>query len=143
MSNLFNFPESYSFRCGEDTSLKIFRYPNGSKIEFSNLELYGLSMEDKSIDLEDKKVILSIGEKIEKKKVKHWGTLSNYDEDVTIQVAYEKEEYHSLLNSLQNNPDLDNLLFGIDISQKEAKKKIGKSFTWYLIENFTLVNKLK
>ena len=100
-------------------------------------------MEDKSIDLEDKKVILSIGEKNQKKKVKHWGTLSNYDEDVAIQVAYEKEGYHSLLNSLQNNPDLDNLLFGVDISQKEAKKKVDKSFTWYIIENFTLVDKLK
>ena len=143
MSNIFNFPETYSFQCNEDTTLRIFRYPNASKIEFSNIELYDLSMEDRSIDLEDKKIVLSIGKKIEQKKVKHWGTLTNYDEDVSIEVAYEKDEYYLLLNSLQNNPDLNSLFFGVDISQKEAKKKIDKSLTWYLIENFKLVNKLK
>ena len=44
MSNIFNFPETYSFQCNEDTTLRIFRYPNASKIEFSNIELYDLSM---------------------------------------------------------------------------------------------------
>ena len=142
MSNLFNFPESYSFKCNEETTLRIFRYPSGSKIEFNNVEFHYQS-EDNSLDLADKKVILSIGERADNKKAKHCGTLTNYEEDVTIQVAYEKEEYHSLLNSLQNNPNLKSLLFGVDISQKEAKKKVDKSLTWYLIENFTLVNKLK
>ena len=142
MSSLFNFPESYSFKCNEETTLRIFRYPSGSKIEFSNLEIYDQS-EDNSLDLADKKVILSIGERADNKKAKHCGTLTNYEEDVSIQVAYEKEEYNSLLSSLQNNPDLNNLFFGVDISQKEAKKKVDKSLTWYLIENFTLVNKLK
>ena len=140
---MFNFPESYSFKCSADTGLRIFRYPSGSKIEFSNLEIYNVSSEDRSIDLDDKKIILSIGEKIDKKKVKHWGQLTNYEEDVSIQVAYEKEEYQSLLNSLENNLNLKNLFFGVDISEKEAKKKVDKSMTWYLIENFSLVNKLK
>ena len=140
---MFNFPENYSFKCTVDSGLRIFRYPSGSKIEFSNLEIYNVSSEDRSIDLDDKKIVLSIGEKIDNKKVKHWGKLTNYEEDVSIQVAYEKEEYQSLLNSLENNLNLKNLFFGVDISEKEAKKKVDKSMTWYLIENFSLVNKLK
>ena len=140
---MLNLPENYSFRFNEDTRLRIFRRPSGSKIEFSNLELYDLSSEDRSLDLNDKNIVLSIGERIKNHKAKHCGTLTNYEEDVSIQVAYEKEEYQSLLNSLENNLNLKNLFFGVDISEKEAKKKVDKSMTWYLIENFTLVNKLK
>ena len=137
---MFNFPESYSFKCSADTGLRIFRYPSGSKIEFSNLEIYNVSSEDRSIDLDDKKIILSIGEKIDK-KVKHWGQHKLWGRCFNPSCVWEKE-YQSLLNSLENNLNLKNLFFGVDISEKKLRKKLI-SMTWYLIENFSLVNKLK
>ena len=105
MTSLLNFPETYAFKCTNETLSRIFRYPNNTNIEFSNIEYKSDSSNETSINLSGKKIVLMIGERDPKKiksKVTHCGTLMNYEEDVSILLAYEKSRLDKLINSVEN-----------------------------------------
>jgi hypothetical protein len=145
MKKLFSFPETYSFRCNKNSEVKIFRYPNNSTIDISNLQIRDMSLADASIDLSDKKIGISIVElENVKKPPKYYGVLTNYGEDVVISVAYETKQHTALINSLEGNTSsFDNLIFVAEIPEDEAKKKVDKSITKYLIESFKIIHQLK
>ena len=147
MSSLLNLPESYVFKCTDETSLRTFRYPDNYMIELSNVQYQAQSSDENTIELNGKTIVVSIGivdsSKRKSKKQKHWGTLTNYDEDVSIQIAYEEKEFYDLINSMENTQNIKSIAIGLDISGKEAKKKITVGMTYYLVDTFKVVRKIK
>ena len=147
MSSLLNLPESYVFKCTDETSLRTFRHPDNCMIELSNVQYQAQSSDENTIELNGKTIVVSIGivdsSKRKSKKQKHWGTLTNYDEDVSIQIAYEEKEFYDLINSMENTQNIKSIAIGLDISGKEAKKKITVGMTYYLVDDFKVVRKIK
>ena len=144
MSSLLNFPESYEFQCSNETRLRIFRYPNITTIEISNIDYRNQVIDENSIDLNGKRISITIGELSDSKQKskKHCGILTNYEEDVGIQIVYEDKKFQELVKSLEDSPNIKNLFIGLDISEKEAKKKKSNDFTTYLVDNFKIVKKI-
>jgi len=145
MSSFLNLPESYQFECSNETRLRTFRYPDRSMIEFSNVEYQAQNNDENTIELKGKKIVVAIGviDPSKKKSIKYWGTLTNYDEDVEIQIAFEDKQYQELINSLENNKRINNIAIGLDIKEKEAKKKKADDMTTYLVDNFKIVQRIK
>lgn len=144
MNTLLNLPENYEFKCTNESRLRIFRYPDRTTIEISNIEYQDGDPDEHSINLIDKKISVLFGKIDDSKKKgnKHWGTLTNYDEDVSIQIAFLDKEFQELVVSLENISNTNNLYIGLDINGKEAKKK-KPDFTTYLIENAKIVRLIK
>ena len=145
MSSLLNLPESYEFECGDETSLRTFRYPNVSMIEFSKVRYRHQTIDENSIDIKGKRIAISIGEinPSKKKSRKNWGTLTNYDEDVAIQIAYEDKQFQELIHSLENVQNLKNIFIAVEIYAKEAKKKATGDMDTYSVDNFKIVKRIK
>ena len=145
MSSLLNLPESYEFKCTDETSLRTFRYPDNYMIELSNVQYQAQSSDENTIELNGKKIVVAIGivDNSKRKSKKHWGTLTNFDEDVSIEIAYEEKEFYDLINSLENTQNIKSIAIGLDISGKEAKKKITVGMTYYLVDTFKVVRKIK
>jgi hypothetical protein len=147
MSSLLNLPESYVFKCTDETSLRTFRHPDNCIIELSNVQYQAQSSDENTIELNGKTIVVLIGivdsSKRKSKKQKHWGTLTNYDEDVSIKIAYEEKEFYDLINSMENTQNIKSIAIGLDISGKEAKKKITVGMTYYLVDDFKVVRKIK
>ncbi|MDA7583279.1 hypothetical protein N8698_03295 [Candidatus Pelagibacter sp.] len=145
MSALLYLPESYEFECSDETRLRTFRYPDKSMIEFSNVDYKAQNNDENTIELHGKKIVIAIGviDPSKKKNIKHWGTLFNYDADVSIHIAYEDKQYQELINSLENNQSIEGIAIGFDINRKEAKKKTTEDPTNYLIDNFKIVQRIK
>ena len=145
MNSLLNLPESYEFECGNETTLRTLKYPNRDMIEFSNVQYRHQTIDENSIELKGKRIDIAIGEIIpsKKKSRKHWGTLTNYDTVVSIQIAYEDKQFQELIRSLENIQNLKSIFIGVDIYEKEAKKKATGDMTTYLVDNFKIVKKIK
>jgi hypothetical protein len=116
MSTLLNLPESYEFKCTNESRVRTFRYPDRTTIEISNVEYQAGDSDEQ--------------------------TLTNYDEDVSIQIVFLDKEFQELVVSLENISNISNLYIGVDINGKEAKKK-KSDFTTYLIENAKIVRLIK
>ena len=144
MSTLLNLPESYEFKCTNESRVRTFRYPDRTTIEISNVEYQAGDSDEHSINLIDKKVSVLIGkiDNSKKKGNKYFGTLTNYDEDVSIQIVFLDKEFQELVVSLENISNTNNLYIDLDINGKEAKKK-KSDYTTYLIENAKIVRLIK
>ena len=144
MSTLLNLPESYEFKCTNESRVRTFRYPDRTTIEISNVEYQAGDSDEHSINLIDKRVSVLIGKINDSKKKgsKYCGTLTNYDEDVSIQIVFLDKEFRELVVSLENISNTNNLYIDLDINGKEAKKK-KSDYTTYLIENAKIVRLIK
>ena len=80
---------------------------------------------------------------LKKKLRKHWGTLTNYAEDVSIEIGYENKQFQELVLSLENNQNLKKIFIGLEIKEKEAQKEVTDDMTTYLVDNFKIVKLLK
>jgi len=138
-------PESYQFECRDETTLRIFRYPDSYKILFTNVYYHQELIDEKSIDLKGKRIEIHIGEILPSKKKlrKHWGTLTNYAEDVSIEIGYENKQFQELVLSLESNQNLKKIFIGLEIKEKEAKKEVTDDMTTYMVDNFKIVKLLK
>ena len=144
MSTLLNLPESYEFKCTNESRVRTFRYPDRTTIEISNVEYQAGDSDEHSINLIDKRVSVLIGKINDSKKKgsKYCGTLTNYDEDVSIQIVFLDKEFRELVVSLENISNTNNLYIDLDINGKEAKKK-KSDYTTYLIENAKIVRLIR
>ena len=144
MNTLLNLPENYVFKCTNESRIKTFRYPDRTTIEISNVEYQAGDSDEHSINLIDKRISVLIGKIDDSKKKgnKHCGILTNYDEDVSIQIVFLDKEFRELVVSLENISNTNNLYIDLDINGKEAKKK-KSDYTTYLIENAKIVRLIK
>jgi len=143
IKSLLNFPIEYQFRANKETIIKVIRKPDDLFFNLRGVKLFYTNDEDNIIDFSKTTVELLLGEPLKKnlKKSKHWGNLRIYEDEASIQLAYEKSRLDHLISSIEaNEKNVSNLRIAIFIHQKELKKKQDSDYKGWLIESFAILN---
>jgi len=159
--------EVYNFKCSDETQIKITRsnqttYINLYNLIFSEPEgLEGFSMALQaviagssglpqsrgSINFDGVKCsikIVSTEPKMTKPKMP-LGFITLYDEEVEINLLYEKTRFDSLVNTIETlgKNYIENLLFKIELNQEELKKEQDSDLKRWICYNYLIVNLIK